>query len=707
MKRCIVILVLIFLISLAYAQQEIQSFAQLCSGDYKGVMMKFGTPAMQDALDLEYKAQEAALCVSTPSSCISGKVKQEAMNKVMSAALNALSRVFPQIGPAVQTYNSINSLMSATKTIGKGCLKVNEKGYMDSGTLYFENAQINAENINFTYDKNSGTSTFGFEKEGSLTIGGYDFKNVGSYYDPDENAEKQGFVQTDSKGNIIKARFKVNEKGGTYSFPGVNPVTAANVDVSYECAGEGAEKTCSAKILGDAGNNIQFEGKDIKLSGSEIKVSKNEISSDGRFDISDKTTLGTLKVELSGETKSAGHHTAKIVIEDNGYNVMPNTIVSMENNLEIKNLERSGLYGLVESNDVFITSDVYVDEKKHPDYIIFTEFNGEKRLEMNGIIETTIPANAQWNPYGVAAKNDASFTLDGGRVVVTEDYFMSVDKEGKTHYSSGSADIEFKENNVLGAPIVMEKKNALPSVIDYSGRYQLNIGEDSAIKASYCTTSVSKSLAGQTIYSIAAKAITGETILEDIALVCGKKEELANWVPYQTDEKLKTAVRQKTLPSLEKEGEGTVFFELSQFPAKGKIKGNLIAKEDNKITIKTSDGDKDVYFVLRGKKEGKLVYDAYTEVSSKKENGVVKFAEGITDMPSYPGSSEALKTQTTANYESVFNPPAPVVELEPAPHLTRADLYPAVEGLNVRWIDSNTGRDVIKLSDGTYAYKKE
>ncbi len=214
-------------------------------------LIKFSNPEVQ-------KAYETAICVSSPTICISGKVS----GKVTGEILQKVAKEAPEFTKAINTYNQIQEYGSVMEELTMKTTGVIERGEFNIGK---SDSQIPIEvKGGIKLEPNGDFTTFTFEGSNSyIKIGESEFKNI----------QKGGKITIDKTGEVSNAEFITQNDGGIYKL-GDNTlrINKPGVKVSYSKV-KGKEEF----KIESRGNEFSFNNQKIK-SMDRIWISGNKLS---------------------------------------------------------------------------------------------------------------------------------------------------------------------------------------------------------------------------------------------------------------------------------------------------------------------------------------------------------------------------------------------------------------------------------------------
>ena len=233
------------------------------------------------------------VCMEQPLVCSENKI----IGQIKGEIMNSIAAKDPKLAEAIGIFGQVQSL-------GAEVLKevrFDDEGEIETGSLQFGNTsggvgKIVNKNLkegdivvsNVKLDKSKTDSTFSFNKEGgSLEIKGDKFENIKAC----ENEGDKCFVNLDEEGEISKADFETNEKGGVYVFEGTEINVPANSRVTYD-------KNTGIKIdVADDGElnelpklkeGFEGEGSVVKISGKNVKLPGGHVLQEGELSYNGK-----------------------------------------------------------------------------------------------------------------------------------------------------------------------------------------------------------------------------------------------------------------------------------------------------------------------------------------------------------------------------------------------------------------------------------
>jgi len=316
-------------------------------------------PTLQAVLQ-QYQTMRCAIDIATcAASMVQGKIQQELMNQLTTAV--------PEAEQALALYSQFQGFYEKykDKIKVKEEIKVSEDGKLITGTLQYQDTDIEFRNIIGEFDEENGITTFKFEEEDSaLVVGEASFRNVKPGTD--------SYVKVNNDGKVTEAQL-VAAKQTTFNFNGKLVEVPAGAKVTYK----NGEITVEAKP----------EGVDFKFFTSEESIPQNyEISGEGYVKFTENG------LEVYGETivrdKDFGfevynHKGNTLLITDSKEKIsgFDNWMVVKEESLEFNG---NGYDIFIEKSSPWISDKAQIPEGKG---LVITP-DGHGSIYLNG--ETTI-----------------------------------------------------------------------------------------------------------------------------------------------------------------------------------------------------------------------------------------------------------------------------------------------------------------------------
>jgi len=235
---------------------------------------------------------------------------------------------------------NFNIITAAEETTSTTTSAPVEKEVVDVGILLgFEAGEIFGSGISTTSLGDCNQRISFAEDDANLKLGDNSFSNIGPLYeavDGGEPVKQNSYIDIDCSGNILKADFKTNDKGGIYGLNGIGIICEPNSRVKYDFE-KGKLEMENSKIgslediiLFSDSSNLEITGKNIEFtqhwekSTGKKEYSKNKLDS-GTLEynpIEQGFFLNTKKMPSSGSTINGitispnGKDNVKLVFQD-------------------------------------------------------------------------------------------------------------------------------------------------------------------------------------------------------------------------------------------------------------------------------------------------------------------------------------------------------------------------------------------------------
>jgi len=269
-----------------------------------GIIASIGMKGLSMTNPEAAEAINTIICLSNPVVCAQGKI----VGQVYGEAMQELAKVSPEAAKVVAVYNQVQEFVDMDAEIKKELL-IDKEGEITEGTIQFNNEkEVNigsfvGKNLNekdvsvrgIEISKKKGGIIFTFtEKNSKACIKENCFENIKSQ----SEAEHPTYLELDEQGNVLKADFTTNERGGTYTLGGSNFDVPPNSRIYYTTENELKlpEKTEIKEITGSG----KITGENIKLPTGHI-MNSGTLSFDkygtAFLNIEDKVTINNVEIE--------------------------------------------------------------------------------------------------------------------------------------------------------------------------------------------------------------------------------------------------------------------------------------------------------------------------------------------------------------------------------------------------------------------------
>jgi len=227
------------------------------------------------AADSIMEIQSLAQCVTGigASACMQTIIKQKAMGQVYGEAIKAAG---PEVQKIISTYQQLDLYRQAGAELVD--LKIDENGEIEEGIIQFsgkeesEIGKLIGPNIKekifvkgIEFSKVDGKSTLTItETDNMIQIGDDKFENIQSQ----EDAKHPTFFELNEEGEIERADFTTNEKGGTYTLGEVSFDVPPSSRVFYDK--ENGFQLSKGTEIKEIKTSARFSGEEIVLPNGAV-----------------------------------------------------------------------------------------------------------------------------------------------------------------------------------------------------------------------------------------------------------------------------------------------------------------------------------------------------------------------------------------------------------------------------------------------------